>query len=136
MNAAQEHHLVREIIDDGTGRREVPDHSAEMLQRTSSTQIPAKITHWRREVAIEEKNVRRVRIKGGRQVNQQEAHLVDVAAEMLAGEPVAEFVDCTDHQKQNPESPHIVGALVGEGIQARTVSRWTRLQSPATNTQR
>ena len=96
--------------------------TAEMLQRSKFDPDSGKDHPLAAGRAIEEKNVRGVRIKGRRQVDQQEAHLVDVAAKVLAGKPVAEFVDCADHQKQDPKGPYIVGALIGEGIKRRRIA--------------
>src|SRR5271168_4913272 len=40
---------------------------------------------------------------------------------MLAGEPVAELVDGAQPQKQNPEYPNVVSALVSEIVQGRSI---------------
>ena len=66
--------------------------------------------------ALEEKNGGGVGIEGGRQVNEEEAHLMHVAAEMLAGEAMSEFMDSSEQEQQDPEGPHIVSALIGERI--------------------
>ena len=57
------------------------------------------------DAALEEKNVRGVRIEGGREVNEEEAHLVHVAAEMLAGEAVTEFVDSAEQRASGSRRP-------------------------------
>ncbi len=67
--------------------------------------------------AFEEEDVRGVRIEGRSEIDEQEAHLVNVAAEMLAGEAVAEFVDAAEDHEENPEHPDVVGAFVGEIIE-------------------
>ena len=46
---------------------------------------------------------------------------MDVAAKVLAGEPVAEFVNRAQQEKQQPEGPDVVGALVGKRIERRRV---------------
>jgi hypothetical protein len=46
---------------------------------------------------------------------------MDITAEMLAGEPVAELVDPANQKKQHPEGPDVVGAFAGERIQGGRV---------------
>src|ERR1700675_2771218 len=67
--------------------------------------------------ALKKENVGGVGVKGGREIDQQESHLMDVPAVMLAGETVPEFVDRAEHQKEDPERPDVVAALIRERIE-------------------
>ena len=71
--------------------------------------------------ALEEKNVRGVREEGGREINEQETHLVHVAAKVFAGKAVTKFVDRAENHQQNPEHPDVIGAFIGKVVQRGSI---------------
>ena len=91
-DAAQQHALVGNVVDDRTGNREVPDQSANAAKnhfnpdsRENHPQAAA--------AAIEQQNVSGVCEESRREIDEKKSHLMNFAAEMLARQPVAEFVN-------------------------------------------
>src|SRR6202041_280849 len=96
LNAAEEHHFIGDIIEHGSYAGEIPEHAGEPaydeLDPDAGEDDPLALG-----AAFEEEDVRGVRIKGGSEIDEQETHLVNIAAEMFAGEAVAELMDSAEN---------------------------------------
>src|ERR1700751_259607 len=98
----------------------MPDHSREPAENQfnpdSGEDHPLTL-----RAACEQKDVGSVSVESRSEINKQEPHLVHVAAEMFAGETVAEFVDRAENHQKNREHPDVVRALVGEIVERGSV---------------
>ncbi len=70
-----------------------------------------------RSDGIEDEDVGGVGVEGGSEVNEQEAHLGNFAAVVLAGEAVTKFVDGPEKKHDHPKRPDVVGAFARKGIE-------------------
>ena len=62
--------------------------------------------------APKKQNVGGIREERRSEINQKKAHLMHIAAVVLAGKPMAELMDAAQSQQENPEYPNVVSALV------------------------